>query len=86
MLSATHTHSAPPLTGLFLNDGETDYLPLLIDQIAKGIVKTYRQLEPAQAGWTKTANPGICGFCPTGLSWLELTIGFNDTLRNLVNQ
>ncbi|MDB4778474.1 hypothetical protein OAG74_00375 [Verrucomicrobia bacterium] len=57
MLSATHTHSAPPLTGLFLNDGETDYLPLLIDQIAKGIVKTHRQLEPAQAGWTKTANP-----------------------------
>ena len=50
MLSATHTHSAPPLTGLFLNDGETDYLPLLIDQIAKGIVKTHRQLEPAQAG------------------------------------
>ena len=30
--------------------------------------------------------PGICGFCPTGLSWFELPMGFNDALRNLVYQ
>ncbi len=56
-LSATHTHSAPPLTGLFLNDGENEYVIKLIDLIAEGIVKTYRQLEPARVGWTKIKNP-----------------------------
>jgi len=56
-LSATHTHSAPPLTGLFLNDPETDYLPELIDGIAKGVITAYKQLEPARVGWTSVKNP-----------------------------
>jgi|GEM_PF-166138 len=56
LLSATHTHSAPPLTGLFLNDPETDYIPELITKTAQGIIKAYHQLEPARVGWTSIDN------------------------------
>lgn len=56
LLSATHTHSAPPLTGLFLNDPETEYISELIDKVAQGIIETHQNLEPARIGWTSIAN------------------------------
>lgn len=56
LLSATHTHSAPPLTGLFLNDAETDYIPELINKVAEGIIQTFQNLEPARIGWTTIDN------------------------------
>ena len=56
LLSATHTHSAPPLTGLFLNDAENDYIPELITKVANGIAKAFQRMEPARVGWASVTN------------------------------
>jgi len=56
LLSATHTHSAPPLTGLFLNDPESEYIPELVEKTAQGIIQAFHQLEPARIGWFSIEN------------------------------
>lgn len=52
LLSATHTHSAVTVTGVFQSEPQEDYVHFLIDAIAEGIIKADRQREPAKIGWT----------------------------------
>jgi hypothetical protein len=52
LLSATHTHTAVTVTGVFQSDPVEEYIPYLIDQIAAGIIQADKQREPAKIGWT----------------------------------
>ena len=57
-LSATHTHSAPPLTGLFLNNAETDYLEWMMDTVIDGVIKiSHQPEEPVRIGWARAPIP-----------------------------
>ncbi len=51
LISATHAHSCPTLTGVFQSDPDTDYVEFLVEQIATGIERANSQLEPARIGW-----------------------------------
>jgi len=51
LMSATHTHSAPAVAGVFQSDPDADYSAFLVDQIVKGAERAYKRLEPAQVGW-----------------------------------
>ena len=50
-LWATQTHFAPPLTGLFLNDAETDYLEWIVDTVIDGVIEiSHQPKEPLRIG------------------------------------
>ena len=51
LVSATHAHSCPTLTGVFQSEPDTEYIEFLIEQIARGIERAQKQLEPARVGW-----------------------------------
>ena len=51
MMSATHTHTAVTVTGVFQSDPEEDYKRFLARQIATGVERAWKQREPAQIGW-----------------------------------
>lgn len=66
LVSATHTHSAPPpapgigLRGLEEEshlDNESQYSERLIQGIASSIVQAHSRLEPAQIGWATPSLP-----------------------------
>ena len=57
LISATHAHSCPTLTGVFQSDPDQGYVQFLIERIAMGIAKATRQLEPAQVGWGVFQGP-----------------------------
>lgn len=52
MISATHAHSCPTVTGVFQSEPDLKYTQFLIEQIADGIDRAFRQCEPARVGWT----------------------------------
>lgn len=59
LISATHAHSCPTLTGVFQSDPDLGYVEFLIERIAGGIETAVKQLEPAKIGWGKYApSPG----------------------------
>jgi neutral ceramidase len=51
LISATHTHTAPTVTGVFQSDPDEAYQKYLITKIAAGIAKAHSRLEPARIGW-----------------------------------
>src|SRR5437868_13582031 len=51
LISATHTHTAPTVGGVFQSDPDPDYQKYLAEQIAKGIAKAHANLVPAKIGW-----------------------------------
>ncbi|MGF1579537.1 MAG: hypothetical protein ACFCD0_09255 [Gemmataceae bacterium] len=51
LISATHTHTAPTLSGVFQSDPDEAYRKQLKKQIAAGIAKAVSHLEPAKIGW-----------------------------------
>src|SRR4029453_13553521 len=51
LISATHTHTAPTLAGVFQSDPDPDYPKYLAQQIARGIDEAHRKLQPARIGW-----------------------------------
>jgi hypothetical protein len=57
LISATHTHTAPTVSGVFQSDPDRDYQQYLIGQIAKGIEKAQANLAPAQVGWGVGKDP-----------------------------
>ena len=57
LVSATHAHSCPTLTGVFQSDPDQDYVEFLVNQIAAGIEKAHQQLEPARIGWGVFQGP-----------------------------
>lgn len=57
LISATHTHEAPTVTGVFQSDPDQDYVRFLAERIAQGIAKAHANLEPAQVGWAIGKDP-----------------------------
>src|SRR5947207_7960502 len=51
LISATHTHSAPTVGGVFQSDPDPDYQKFLAEKIAEGIAAANRRLAPAKIGW-----------------------------------
>jgi DNA-binding beta-propeller fold protein YncE len=57
LISATHTHTAPTLSGVFQSDPNEEYVKELPGLIARGIGRAVENLEPAQVGWGVADNP-----------------------------
>src|SRR5438105_3038578 len=51
LISATHTHSAPTVGGVFQSEPDKDYQDLLVERIAQGVEKATQNLAPAKVGW-----------------------------------
>lgn len=57
LISATHTHEAPTVGGVFQSDPDEDYVQYLAEQIAAGIIKAHANLAPAKIGWGVGKDP-----------------------------
>jgi len=57
LISATHTHTAPTLGGVFQSEPDQDYIKYLTGRIAQGIEEAHKNLAPAKIGWGSEANP-----------------------------
>lgn len=57
LVSATHTHTAPTVTGVFQSDPDAGYVRFLTAKIAEGIEKANANLAPAKAGWGVATEP-----------------------------
>src|SRR5439155_4330128 len=57
LISATHTHSAPTVGGVFQSDPDPDYQKFLAEKIAEGIAAANRRLAPAKIGWAVGQDP-----------------------------
>ena len=56
LMSATHTHTAVTVGGVFQSEPEEDYRKFLIDRIAQAVVEADSRLEPARVGWAVGNN------------------------------
>ena len=56
LISATHTHTAPTLAGVFQSEPNAEYARQLPGLIAEGIRQASRNLEPAKIGWGAARN------------------------------
>lgn len=57
LISATHTHTAPTVAGVFQSDPDEKYVAFLTEKIAEGIAKAHANLAPAKLGWGVAAEP-----------------------------
>ncbi len=57
LISATHTHTAPTVAGVFQSDPDPDYGRFLTERIAEGITKAHANLAPAKVGWGVGKDP-----------------------------
>ncbi len=57
LISATHTHTAPTVGGVFQSDPDEAYQKYLAEKIAAGIAKAHSQLAPAKIGWGVATDP-----------------------------
>ncbi|MBM3794314.1 MAG: hypothetical protein FJW31_09640 [Acidobacteria bacterium] len=57
LISATHTHSAPPSRAAEGNAAEARYVRRLIEKAAEAIVQANTRLAPARIGWGSTPVP-----------------------------
>lgn len=57
LISATHTHTAPTVGGVFQSDPDQKYRKFLAQRIAEGIAKAHGQREPARIGWAVGQDP-----------------------------
>jgi hypothetical protein len=57
LMSATHTHTAPTVGGVFQSDPNPDYVKELPGMIAEGVAHAYRNLAPAKIGWGVGKDP-----------------------------
>jgi neutral ceramidase len=57
LISATHTHSAPTVGGVFQSDPDPDYQKFLAQKIAEGIARAAKNLAPAKIGWAVGQDP-----------------------------
>jgi hypothetical protein len=57
LVSATHTHTAPTVGGVFQSDPDADYQKYLAAKIAEGIARAHERLAPAEAGWGVVQEP-----------------------------
>jgi neutral ceramidase len=57
LMSATHTHSAPPSRPDRSRPAELAYERLLVEQMAAAVVEAHKRLEPAEIGWAVRREP-----------------------------
>ncbi len=57
LVSATHTHTAPTVTGVFQSDPNPNYPEFLAARISDGIRRAVNNLEPAKIGWGSGSDP-----------------------------
>lgn len=57
LISATHTHTAPTVTGVFQSEPDKDYRKYLAERIARGIEQAHKNRAPAQVGWGVGKDP-----------------------------
>jgi hypothetical protein len=58
LISATHTHTAPTVAGIFQSDPDKGYVKFLAERIAQGIEKANAARVPARIGWGIGKEPG----------------------------
>jgi hypothetical protein len=51
LIAATHTHSAPAVTGVHGTDPHLDYREFLTGKIAEALAQAHQNLRPARIGW-----------------------------------
>jgi neutral ceramidase len=51
LIAATHTHTAPTVSGVFQSEPDREYQKFLAEKIADGIIKAHSQLAAAKIGW-----------------------------------
>ena len=57
LISATHTHTAPTVAGVFQSEPEKEYIAFLTQKIADGIDKAHKRLAPAKLAWGTAEEP-----------------------------
>ncbi|MCI0699706.1 MAG: hypothetical protein L0241_01300 [Planctomycetia bacterium] len=57
LISATHTHSAPTVAGVFQSEPDEAYIKFLTRKIADGIEKAHGKLAPAKCAWGVAEEP-----------------------------
>lgn len=57
LISATHTHTAPTVAGVFQSEPDQDYQKYLVKRIAEGIEKAHAIRAPARIGWGVGKDP-----------------------------
>jgi neutral ceramidase len=57
LISATHTHTAPTVGGVFQSEPDKRYVAYLTDKIAAGIEKAASNMVPAAVGWGVEQEP-----------------------------
>ena len=57
LISATHTHTAPTLGGVFQSEPEKEYIALLTQKIADGIETAHKNRAPAKLAWGVAEEP-----------------------------
>jgi hypothetical protein len=57
LMSATHTHTAPAVVGVFQTEPDAKYAAFLIDRIVAGVDKAFKDREPARVGWGVGRDP-----------------------------
>ncbi len=57
LIGATHTHTAPTVSGVFQSEPDRDYQKFLIGRIAQGIERAYKNRVPARIGWGVAQAP-----------------------------
>lgn len=57
LISATHTHTAPTVAGVFQSDPDERYAKFLAEKIAAGITAAHARLAPARVGWGAADEP-----------------------------
>jgi neutral ceramidase len=56
LISATHTHSAPTVTGVFQSEPDADYVKFLAGKIAEGIQTAHDRRVPARIGFGRARD------------------------------
>jgi hypothetical protein len=57
LISATHTHTAPTLAGVFQSEPDQEYVRFLTQKIAEGIEKAHKARIPAKLAWGVAEEP-----------------------------
>lgn len=57
LISATHTHTAPTVAGVFQSDPDADYAKFLTQKIAEGIETAHKNRVPAQLAYGVAEEP-----------------------------
>jgi neutral ceramidase len=57
LISATHTHTAPTVAGVFQSEPDADYIKFLTQKIADGIEKAHKNRVPAKIAWGVAEEP-----------------------------